>query len=211
MATQAQVRGPVAVERPRHRFSVDDYHRMIEVGVLTPDDKVELIAGEVVGRMSAMNARHGGCIRQLQRRLERALGDSASISTQLPVAIPDYDEPEPDISVLRYREDEYAEMHPTAADVLIAIEVSDTSIHYDRRVKLPMYAHASIPESWLVDSTRRGDLIERHTDPDSDTGTYRTVVQVRRGEAITSTVLPDLSLPVDKVLGPRIAERGRGE
>lgn len=200
-----QTRYPVATPRPRHRFTVEDYRRMIEVGILGEDARVELIGGEVV-RMSAMNARHGAAIRQLDKRLQRTLGETASIGVQLPITIPPYDEPEPDVAVLRAREDEYALAKPTPADALLLIEVSDSTLAYDRDVKLGIYARAGIPESWLVDLTPRGDAIERHTEPDPATGTYRTVARFGRGEEVTSTVLPRIRLPVDAILGPHPGE-----
>jgi Uma2 family endonuclease len=123
---------------------------------------------------------------------------------QLPLTIPDYDEPEPDVAVCRFREDEYARSHPTPADALIVIEVSDSTLDDDLRVKLPVYARAAIPEAWIADLTRRGDAVSRYSDPDPSSGQYRTVARFRRGEEIRSAVLPGLALPVDAVLGPRV-------
>lgn len=186
--------------RPRHRFTVDQYHRMIEAGILDEYDRVELIGGEIV-EMSAMGARHAASDSQLSRRLDRLLGDRVSIRVQLPLTIPGYDEPEPDVDVCRFREDEYALAHPTPSDALIVIEVSDSTLGYDAGEKLRIYAEAGIPEAWVVDLTRGGDAIYRHSDPDS--GKYRTVVRFGRGEEIASTIFPNLALSVDSVLGQR--------
>ncbi|MDP9353475.1 MAG: Uma2 family endonuclease [Chloroflexota bacterium] len=194
-------RGAAESARSRHRFTVDEYHRMIEAGILDEYDRVELIGGEIV-EMSAMGARHAASVSQLSRRLYRLLGDQVSIRVQLPLTIPGYDEPEPDVAVCRFREDEYALAHPTSSDALIAIEVSDSTLSYDAGEKLGIYARAAIPEVWIVDLTRGGDAIYRHSDPDS--GRYRTVVRFVRGEDITSALFPNLALSVGSVLGPNL-------
>jgi Uma2 family endonuclease len=113
----------------RRLLSVEEYERLSECGVLHEDERVELIGGELV-RMAAMKARHAGCVRRLSRRLERRLGDSVTVSAQLPLAIPEYDEPEPDVAVLRPRDDDYERAHPTPDDALLVIEVADTSLGY---------------------------------------------------------------------------------
>ena len=142
-------------------FTTDEYEWMAETGLLGEDERIELIGGEIV-RLAAMGTRHARCMRRFSRLLYGQLGTDVVISAQLPVSIPDHDEPEPDIALLRPRADDYI-THPTPADVLIAIEVSDTSLAYDRRVKLPLYARAGIPEAWLTDLA--GDAVERHTEP----------------------------------------------
>ncbi len=185
----------LAAQAEPRRFTVNEYERMGEAGILREDDRLELIGGEIV-RMAAMGARHAACVRRLTRLLVRALGEAASVSIQLPVAIPDYDEPEPDIAVLHPREDEYEHRHPTPADVLLLVEVADTSLAYDRAVKLPLYARAGIPEAWLVDLP--GEVVERHTEPSRDG--YRQVTRFERGETLESTVLPSLVLAVSDVL-----------
>lgn len=180
----------------RRLFTTDEYECMAETGLLGEDERIELVGGEIV-RMAAMGTRHARCIQRLTERLVLRLQGVASVRVQLPIMIPDLDEPEPDLAVVRRRDDDYLEGHPTPADVLIAIEVSDTSLAYDRRVKLPLYARAGIPEAWLTDLA--GDAVERHTEP-SPHG-YRRVERFGRGETITSATLPQLSLSVDEVLG----------
>ena len=208
MATQVQQQA-VRTGRSRHRFTIRDYHRMIEAGILDENDKVELVGGEVV-EMSAMGSRHAASIRQLDKRFQRALGDAASIGVQLPLTIPNYDEPEPDIAVLRPREDEYALRNPRPSDVLLVVEVSDTTLAYDRGEKLHVYASAAITETWIADLATREGGVERYSDPDPDTGSYRSVRRFGRGETVTSTVLPGLALPVDDILGPK-PRRDRSE
>ena len=185
----------MAVQVERVRFTVDDYHRMAEAGILSEDDRVELIDGEIV-RMSPIGNRHAWCVRRLVQLLTRRTGDhEAIVDSQNPIRLGPYSEPQPDVVVLRFREDYYPE-HPTPTDVLLVIEVADTSLAYDRQVKLPLYAQAGIPEVWLVDLT--GDAIERHSEPSE--GGYRRVERVGRGETLVSLSLPSLTLRVDDVL-----------
>ncbi|MDP9383296.1 MAG: Uma2 family endonuclease [Chloroflexota bacterium] len=193
-----QIYGAAQLDRPRHRFILDDYHAMAEVGILGEDDRVELIGGEVV-QMAAMGARRAGRVQRLTRLLLPVLSDGVQLRVQLPVAIPDYDEPEPDLALVRAREDDYDQSHPTPADVLLLIEVADTSLVYDRGVKFPIYARAGIPETWIADPS--GTSVERHGDPDTETGAYRSVAWFGLGETVRSSVLAELTLPVDSVLG----------
>ncbi len=193
-----QIYGAAQLDRPRHRFTLDDYHAMAEVGILGEDDRVELIGGEVV-QMAAMGARRAGCVQRLTRLLLPVLSDGVQLRVQLPVAIPDYDEPEPDLALVRAREDDYDQSHPTPADVLLLIEVADTSLVYDRGVKLPIYARAGIPETWIADLSATS--VGRHGDPDTETGAYRSVARFGLAETVRSSVLPELTLPVDSVLG----------
>lgn len=187
-------------EPPRHRFTVDEYHRMIEAGVLDADDRVELVDGEVV-EMSAMGAQHVNAVEYLDDELRGPLEGRARVRAQLPVTIPDFDEPEPDISVVRLRPDRYRGIKPGPEDILLLIEISDATLAYDVGVKMPRYASAGIPETWIVDLTARGDAIYRHSDPVPEEGRYRTVTRFGRDEHISSVVLPGLSLPVDEILG----------
>ena len=186
----------MATTAARRRFTVDDYHRMAEAGILHEDDRVELIDGDIV-EMSAIGSHHSACTKRLSRILHRGFGDVVIIGTQDPVELGEHYEPEPDISVLHYRGDYYAEHTPTAADVILLIGVADSSLRYDREVKLPVYARAGIPEAWIVDLI--DETMERHTDPVD--GTYRRVVRAGRGGEIESTMLPGLVLRANDVLG----------
>lgn len=151
-------------------ITTTQYHDLARQGVLTPDDRVELIHGEIV-RMSPIGIRHAACVDDLSRALSRSLDSNASgsrirIRVQGPVRLDDYSEPEPDITVLRPREDGYRKQSAGPADVLLLVEVSDTSRAHDRDVKLPTYAAAGIPEVWLVDvAARRTDV---YTEPSGD-------------------------------------------
>jgi Uma2 family endonuclease len=180
-------------EVTRRRFTVHEYHRMGEAGILHEDDRVELIEGEIV-EMAAIGTRHFTCVNALTRLLVQGVGDAAIVSVQNPVRLDEHTEQQPDLTVLRTRD--YRHSLPGPEDVLLLIEVSDTTLSYDRGVKLPLYARAAIPEAWIVDLTN--EIIERHTDPSGDG--YRRVEQARRGGKIELEALPGLALSVDAVL-----------
>lgn len=177
-------------------FSVDEYYRMAEAGILREDDRVELIEGEIV-EMSPIGSRHASCVRRLNELLFRDIGQAAIISVQSPIRIDDYSEPEPDVAVLKRREDFYAEGHPTASDVLLLIEVADTSVEYDRNIKLPLYAKAGISEVWLVNLPQ--ETIEIYRQPLDKT--YREVRLVKRGESLEAEALSNLMLEAENILG----------
>jgi Uma2 family endonuclease len=180
----------------RRRFTVEEYHRMAEAGILHEDDRIELIEGEII-RLSAKGSRHSASINRCTTAFTSRLGGTTIVSVQNPVRTDEYGEPEPDLAVLRPRQDFYERETPTPRDVLLLVEVADGSIGYDRRYKLPLYTRARIPEVWIVDLN--SNAIERYADPVN--GAYRTVVRVARGEAITSVTLPGLTIPVDELLG----------
>jgi len=186
----------MAVEVAHWRFTATDYHRMAEVGILTGDDHVELIDGEIV-RMSPIGRKHVACVTRADALLQRRLGGKAIVFVQNPVALSEHTEPEPDLAVLKPRDDFYERGLPTPDDVLAIIEVADSSLDYDRSVKLPIYARAGIAEAWLVDI--EGQAIERHTEPIE--GSYRLVTRVGRGKGIESTTVLGLVLQVDAILG----------
>lgn len=135
---------------PRHRITVDEYYRMAEVGLLAPDARVELIEGEIID-MPPIGSRHGGTVQQLHDLLVQAVGTRASVRVQLPVRLSKSSEPQPDLALVKPRADYYKSRHPTAADTLLVVEVSDTTFRYDRQIKVPLYAHHGVPEVWIVD------------------------------------------------------------
>lgn len=153
----------------RHRLTVDDYGRMGEAGVFAPDARVELIDGEVIDR-APIGTRHAAAVTRLDHLLQRAVGDRAIVRSQNPLRLGDRSEPEPDLQLLLPRADFYASAHPAAGDVLLLIEVADSSVRYDREIKLPLYARHGIAEVWLVDLEAgmlrffRGPQGERYTD-----------------------------------------------
>ena len=178
----------------RWRFTVHDYHRMGEAGILHEDDRVELIEGELV-EMTAIGTRHFSCVNRLNRLLVMSVGDEAIVSVQNPVRLNEYTEPQPDLTVIRPRD--YRESLPMPEDVLLLIEVSDTTLAYDRGTKLSLYARAGIREVWIVNLP--SETIERYTNPSGDG--YQRVAQTRSGQTLESTGLPGLTPSVDEVLG----------
>lgn len=137
-----------------HRLTVAAYRRMGEVGILGPELRTELIDGEIV-EMTPIGPTHGGTVNYLSNRLKEAVGSEVIVSVQNPLELNEHSEPQPDIMLLRPRGDYYRNAHPKPDDVLLAIEVADTTLLYDRDVKLPLYAKVGIPEAWLVDLNAR--------------------------------------------------------
>lgn len=188
----------MALETAHHRFNLAEYHAMIEHGILTKDDRVELIAGEVVEKMSIGDP-HVGCVNFLSRLFMTRLEErAATVTVQQPVAIPPDSEPEPDIMLLRPRADFYRSKRPRPADVLLLIEVADTSLRLDRSKKLPIYAKAGIPEVWIVDLN--DNVIEVYTEP-CQSGTYAQRRVVRNGEALAPAAFPDLTARASEIIG----------
>lgn len=179
------------------RFSSDDYFRLGEIGVLRPNERVELIDGEVI-EMSPEGTRHFACVSRLMRVLTMHAGESLVVSHGS-LFLPDQYRPMPDVMVLRPSETDYEDAHPTHADALVVVEVADSSERHDRIVKTERYAEAGIPEYWLVDLTR--DTITIHQNPVS--GAYREVQTYGRGKTWMSAALGGLSVPVDVILKPR--------
>ncbi|MBI1761991.1 MAG: Uma2 family endonuclease [Acidobacteria bacterium] len=185
-----------SVQPAYYHFTVADYHRMLETGVLNEDSRVELLNGRII-EMSPIGKRHTAKVKRLNKLLGRKLDPSLLIGIQDPIQLDDYSEPQPDISVLKPQDDFYESHHPLPADVLFLIEVADSSVMVDREVKLPAYALAGVAEVWLVDLTK--DRIEVHSKPHN--GIYQEVHIVQRGQAIISTSLPQLELKADDILG----------
>ena len=180
----------------RRPFTVGEYYRMAEAAILTEEDRVELVAGQIVA-MSPIGSRHAACVDRLNGLLHRQPGSAFIVRVQSPIALDAYSEPEPDLVLLRPRADFYAEAHPSAADVLLAVEVADTSIDYDREVKLPLYAQAGLPEVWLIDLQE--SRIEVYARPQG--GAYQQRIEVTADATLTSPIVADLELAVADVLG----------
>jgi Uma2 family endonuclease len=178
----------VALSPTAYRFTVKDYHRMAEAEIFDPKDRVELIDGEVV-KMSPVGTRHAGCVRRLTH-LMMPLGKRAIVSVQHPVQVGELSEPEPDLAVLRWREDFYDDHHPMPPDVLLVVEVADTSLRYDLRRKAPLYIAGGVPEVWVVDLV--ADVVHVIRGADSQ--------QLRAGESLAPLAFPDLVLEVAAIL-----------
>lgn len=184
----------MATTSPRRLFTVDDYHRMADAGILTEDDRVELLGGEI-RVMAAIGTRHQACVLRLTALFGR-LAARALLSAQGAVRLDRLSEPEPDIALLAPRDDFYAAGHPRPEDVRLLVEVSDSSLAYDRGEKLPRYAAAGILEVWIADLV--SDRLEVHREPAEDG--HRSVRIVTRGEAIAPLAFPDFEVRADDVL-----------
>ncbi len=178
-------------------FTADEYRRMTEGGILAEDDRVELIGGEIV-QMSPIGSGHAGQVMWLTSAFHRSVGTRAIVSVQNPVALGEYAEPQPDIALLRPRNDFYRHSHPGPADVLLLVEVCDSSAAYDREIKVPLYGEAAIPAVWLIDMAMPG-VVEVYESPEARG--FRRVRRASRGETLTVPDLPGASIPVDDVLG----------
>ena len=179
----------------RRRFTVAEYDRMGEMSVFAPDARTELIAGEIFA-MAAIGYRHAAHVMLLDDLLGKHFGETAAISSQNPLHLSKRSEPQPDVMVLRQRADRYLTALPTPADVLLLVEVSDTTLLFDRRQKLPLYARAAIPEVWIVNLVK--DTLEICTEPVG--GAYRTRRVAQRGETVGLIALPGVTLAVDDIL-----------
>src|SRR4051812_19105819 len=180
----------------RYRFTVEEYGRMGEANVFSPDVRVELIEGEIVD-MSPIGKRHAAAVEAVDEFARERLGRSVNVRVQNPIQLDDYSEPQPDISILKRRDDFYKHAHPRPEDVLLLIEVSDTTLEYDRRVKVPLYARFGIPEVWIVNLN--DERVEMFADPSG--GAYRTTTAFSRDEEVQSRALAALRLGVSEIFG----------
>lgn len=192
---------PTTAEQPtvpqQRRFTVDEYHRMAEVGVLAPNDRVELLDGRIYV-MSPIGSEHAACVRRLTRIFIQGAGSNTLVSTQNPIRLDRTSEPEPDLALLRPQEDDYASHHPEPEDLFLVVEVADSSLEFDRTVKRPLYAQAGIPECWIVNLNE--DRIEVHRSPSPDG--YGEQHHYDRGQSVSVQALPALDpVAVDDLLG----------
>ncbi|HEX8118754.1 MAG TPA: Uma2 family endonuclease [Pyrinomonadaceae bacterium] len=179
----------------KYSFTAEEFERMGEAGILRQDARLELIDGEIF-EMSPIGSAHAACVKFLTAVLYRLFGDTYVIGVQDPVRLNDFSEPQPDVTLLRRRDDYYREGHPTPADVLLAIEVADTTVVKDRTVKIPLYARSGVPEAWLV------NIPEEQLEVYSDTvnGVYRRAEVFGRGAEARSHTVEGLAVSVDGLL-----------
>ena len=179
----------------RRRFTVDDYDRMAEAGIIGDRERVELVDGEVL-TMSPIGARHGGCVSAATRALVLAAGTSAIVQPQGTARLDRFNALQPDLMLLRPASDFYASHHPGSDVVLLVVEIADSSLRYDRDVKAPLYAAWGVPEYWIADL--KANLLVRYTSPAD--GVYTVTDSLRRGESIAPHLLPSCVVPVDAFL-----------
>jgi Uma2 family endonuclease len=185
----------MSIQLSAHRFTVHDFHRMGEAGIFSEDDRVELLDGEII-QMTPIGSRHAACVARLDQLFNLRLGTAAIVWVQNPIKIDDRTEPQPDVVLLRPRPDFYAQDHPGPDDVLLLIEVSDTTLEIDCEVKLPLYAKAGIREVWIVDLTGGTVQVFRQPSPQG----YRTSSQARRVDQLTPEALPHLTISASDIL-----------
>ncbi|MBD2387708.1 Uma2 family endonuclease [Cylindrospermum sp. FACHB-282] len=137
------------------RFTLAEYHKLTELGFFHEDDHIELVNGEII-EMVAKGKAHETCLRKLWKELPKLVGDRATLQSQAPITLPPKSEPEPDFAIVKNRDDDYLSSHPQAADVLLVIEVADSSLDYDQNVKISLYAQAGIADYWIF------NLIDNH-------------------------------------------------
>lgn len=178
----------------RLRFTVDEYYKMIELGMLKDYEKAEIIEGELIQKMP-IGDRHAAAVDFLNRFIIRNVSDDVLVRIQNPVRLSDYDEPEPDVVLADLRKYN-GKRHPQPSEIILVIEVSDSTLKYDRNTKLLLYAEAEIPEVWIVNLPN--NIVEIHQKPSN--GIYQLTKIFKRGEIIESEMLPDLRLGVDEIL-----------
>jgi Uma2 family endonuclease len=186
----------MSVQLLRRRFTVQEYHQMAEAGVLSEDERVELIEGEIV-HMAAIGSRHAAAVKRLNHLFFQHLSGRAVLGVQDPIQLSSFSEPQPDVALLRPRVDFYAQGHPQPADVFLVVEVADTSVGFDRDLKAPLYARSGILEMWLVNLS--DDYVAVYRQPHS-TG-YQDVRRMQRGQRLAPQAFPELELAVDDILG----------
>ncbi|WP_427162829.1 Uma2 family endonuclease [Aliinostoc sp. HNIBRCY26] len=186
----------MTVQLLRRKFTVDQYHKMIESGILTADDRVQLIRGEII-EMSPIGTKHASCVKRLNKIFANKLGDRVLIAIQDPVELDDSSEPQPDVALIKPRDDFYENAHPQPQDIFLLVEVADSTIQFDREVKIPLYAIANISVVWLIDINEQ--TIEVYQQP-TVTG-YQQIQKFTRGETLVIPGFPDVKITVDEIFG----------
>lgn len=179
----------------RVRITVDQFHRMGEVGILPPGNRIELLDGEMIN-MAPIGSRHADTVNRLAAAFLRSLADAAVVSIQNPVQLSALDEPQPDLMLLRQKPEGYRDALPTAADVLLLIEVSDTTLKYDQEEKLPLYAKHGVVELWIVDLVSR--RLEVYREPRA--GQYRVKLERAARDTMSPQAYPTVELDLSKLL-----------
>ena len=173
----------------RRQITVEEYYRMAEVGLIAPDERVELIEGEIID-MAPIGSDHVSFVMQLNSLLVKAVQDKAFVSVQSPIRLSNRSEPEPDFAILKIRDDYYRRQHPAAVDTLLIVEVSNTSERYDRQIKLPLYAAHGIPEVWIISIEQQSLTIYRSP----DNNRYQQEQTTQAPGNVSLFALPDISV-----------------
>lgn len=185
----------MAIEISKRLFTVHDYHRMVDAGILSEDDRVELIRGEIIA-MSPIGPRHSAAVLRANQTLVRLVVDHAIVGVQGSIRLDEYDEPQPDLYLLRPKDDFYASGHAGPADIFLVVEVADSSLEYDSTIKMNLYAETGVPEYWIANV--RDDCVIAFSDPSKNT--YGTIQQFHRGQTIAPQLLPECRMLIDVLL-----------
>jgi Uma2 family endonuclease len=186
----------MSVQMQRRLFTVQEYHLMGEAGILGEDDRVELIEGEIV-QMAAIGTRHATCVRRLIRQFRQLPEESAILDVQNPIQLTERTEPQPDLVLLQPRADYYETAHPVPSEVLLLVEVSDSTVNFDRDVKVPNYARSGIQEVWLWDL--EVNCLEVYREPTANG--YTSMQKFEREEMVAPLAFPEFEVSVDFILG----------
>ena len=179
---------------PRRLLSIAEYHRIGEAGVLGEGDRIELVEGEMI-EMAPIGSRHLAKVSRLARLLSVAVGEHAIVSVQNPIALPPHNEPQPDIALLKPRLDDYESALPTTDDILLVVEVADTTLNYDRDAKLPIYARHGIVEVWLVDIIGQKLTVHREPGPKG----YSRLLTPERGDTISPILCGNATIQLSEL------------
>ncbi len=186
------------------RFTTAEYHRLTELGFFAEDERVELINGELV-KMAAKGTAHSVCETRLERELFKLLGERATLRGQQPIILPDDSEPEPDRAIVQNRPDDYLSSHPCPADILLLIEIADSSLSYDKQVKLPLYAEAGISNYWIFNLSQT--CLECYSEPYQNAPGqfgYRRTLILLPNESVNLPCFHDLALDLSRVFPPTV-------
>lgn len=184
------------IEVEKKRFTVDEYHQMCETGIIGFDERTELIDGEII-KMTSPSTRHVACANRATTFFSEAFGRRAIVSIQNPLLLNLYNEPQPDVVVLKPQPDFYTSTRFTPEDAFFVVEISESSLAFDRKVKLPRYAASGAPEVWIED-LRHGLLLVFR---DLENNMYKTCLTLRRGESVSPLAFPEVIFKVDDLLG----------
>ncbi|MBD2435989.1 Uma2 family endonuclease [Nostoc sp. FACHB-110] len=186
----------MTVQLSRRKFTVEQYHKMIESGILTENDRVELIRGEII-EMSPIGTKHAACVNRLINLLVQLLGKRVIVAAQNPIALNNNSQPQPDVALLKLRDDFYETAHPQPQDIFLLIEVADSTVMYDREAKIPLYAEANIIEVWLIDINEQ--MVEVYQQPTA--AGYQLMQQLTRGQTLSIPAFTDVSISVNQIFG----------
>ena len=178
------------------KFTIEQYHKMAEVGILNEQDRVELIRGEII-ETSPIGLKHAATVNRLNQLFQQRLAQRIIVSIQNPIQLADTSEPQPDVALLKSRPDFYETKIPTPEDICLLVEVSDRSLKCDRDVKIPLYAESKITEVWLIDVNNQSIRVYRQPEENS----YQDVQNFTRGQSISPSTFPDIIITVDEIFG----------